>query len=230
MHDELKVLDSWLRMSGLFLNTSKTETVLFGTQARLNTVQNFTIQKNGYVLKRVFEFKYLDVVFDQHISWNAHVKYLLAKAGKRVGMLGRIRHNLTTHCANIVYTSHIRPILDYCDTVYHCCGELNSNYLEKLQRRAARIVCKRYSSDEAIDLLRWKTLFCRREQHTFKLVKKCLSGHCPQFFKNYFRSNSSVSNRATRQSNHLHLARVRTEVAKRGFYFNGCIVYNKFQN
>ena len=54
MHDELKVLDSWLRMSGLFLNTSKTETVLFGTQARLNTVQNFTIQINGYVLKRVF--------------------------------------------------------------------------------------------------------------------------------------------------------------------------------
>ena len=230
MHDELKVLDSWLRMSGLFLNTSKTETVLFGTQARLNTVQNFTIQINGYVLKRVFEFKYLDVVFDQHISWNAHVKYLLAKAGKRVGMLGRIRHNLTTHCANIVYTSHIRPILDYCDTVYHCCGELNSNYLEKLQRRATRIVWKRYSSDEAIDLLRQKTLFCRREQHTFKLVKKCLSGHCPQFFKNYFRSNSSVSNRATRQSNHLHLPCVRTEVAKRGFYFNGCIVYNKFQN
>ena len=45
----------------------------------------------GRPIKRVFEFKYLGVVFDEHISWNSHVKYVLSRAGKRLRMLGRIR-------------------------------------------------------------------------------------------------------------------------------------------
>ena len=105
---------------------------------------------------------------------------------------------------------------------------MNSNSLEKLQRRAARIVCKSYASDVALDFLKWETLFGRREQHTYNLVKKCLSGRCPQFFRNYFKFNSSVSKRETRQSRLLHLPWVRTEVAKRSFYYNGCTVYNNF--
>ena len=33
--------------------------------------------------------------------------------------------------------------------------------------------------------------------------------------------------KVTRQSNNLHLPRVRTEQAKKSFYYNGCVVYNK---
>ena len=55
--------------------------------------------------QRVLEFKYLGVVFDEHTSWNSHVMYVLFQAGKRLGMLGRIRGNLTSGCANSIYTS-----------------------------------------------------------------------------------------------------------------------------
>ena len=106
----------------------------------------------------VFKFSYLGIVFDEHVNWNAHVKYVLGKAGKRIGMLGRIRKNLTVHCAITIYVSFIRPVLDYCDSVYNYCGELNTNSLEKLQRRAARIVCKSKDSDCAMDFLKWGTL------------------------------------------------------------------------
>ena len=34
------------------------------------------------------------------------MKYVLGKAGKRIGMLGRIRKNLTVHCANTIYVIH----------------------------------------------------------------------------------------------------------------------------
>ena len=67
---------------------------------------------------------------------------MISKAGKRVGMLGRLRDNLTTHSANVVYISLIRPILEYCDTLWGCCGEGNSQALEALQKRAGRIVAK----------------------------------------------------------------------------------------
>ena len=38
-----------------------------------------------------------------------------------------------------------------------------------------------------------------------------------------------VHKHSTRQSNQLHLPKVRTEVAKKSFYYNGCIVFNKMK-
>ena len=93
------------------------------------------------------QFKYLGVVFDERLNWNDHIKFILAKAGKRVGMLGRIRYCITWHSAKIIYTSMIRPIIEYYDTVWGCCGQVNENALESLQRRAGRIVCRASSSD-----------------------------------------------------------------------------------
>ena len=52
--------------------------------------------------------------------------------------------------------------------------------------------------------LKWPELQSRRDEHTFKLVNKCISGNCPQFFKQYFNFN----NARTRQRNLLHLPRV----------------------
>ena len=44
------------------------------------------------------------------------------------------------YTAGPVYTSFFLPYLDYCDTVWSCYGSVNADKLEKLQRRAARIV------------------------------------------------------------------------------------------
>ena len=96
--------------------------------------------KHKCVQWRVFEFKYLGVLFDDCIAWKSHVKYILSRAGRRLGMLGRIRNDITSHCANIIYVSFIRPIVEYCDTVWDCCAVGNATSSEKLQRRAVRIV------------------------------------------------------------------------------------------
>lgn len=141
-----------------------------------------------------------------------------------------MRYNLTTHSANVVYTSFIRPVMEYGDAVWTCCGKGNAQELERLQNRAARTVTKCSNSDIALSNLKWANLECRRERHVFKLVKKSLRGQCPQFLRNYFTFNKDVVRRVTRQSNLLHLPKVRTETAKRSFYYNGCIVFNKLSS
>ena len=64
-------------------------------------------------MKRVYEFKYLGIVFDEHLSWNFHVKYIFPQVGKQLGMLGCIKGNLTSNCANFIYTAYICPVMDY---------------------------------------------------------------------------------------------------------------------
>ena len=158
LNEELKTIECWLRQNSLFLNVYKTEAIVFGTSPRLPNIYSFTISVNGTYIKRVSQFKYLGVVFDERLSCNDHVKFILAKAGKRVGVLGRIRYCITWHSAKIIYTSMIRPIVEYCDKVWGCCGQANKNALESLQRRAGRIVCRASSSEDAIDKLNLTTL------------------------------------------------------------------------
>ena len=127
--EDLDIIGSWLRNNSLFLNVTKTEAMLFGTQARLSQVTDFRVTFNANPIKRVSEFKYLGVLFDEKISWNAHVNYIISKVGKRLGML--------RHCANMIYLSYVRPVLENYDIVWDSCGVCNSISLEKLQGRAA---------------------------------------------------------------------------------------------
>ena len=204
--------------------------LIVSNSRKLSNIESFHVHINDYVIKRVSKFKYLGVHLDECLSWEAHIKSVVSKAGKRIGMLGRLRSNLTTHSANIVYTSFIRPVMEDGDTVWTCCGKVNAQELERLQNRAARIVTKCSHSNTALSNLKWDSLECRRERHVFNLVKTSLRGQCPQFLRNYFILNKDVVRRVTRQSNLLHLPKVRTETAKRSFYYNGCIVFNKLSS
>ena len=144
----------------------------------------FGIMFKGWPIKRVFEFKNLGVVFDEHICWNSHVKYVLSQAGKWLGMLGCIRGNLTSDCANSIYTAYIHPIMGYCDTVWNYCGIGNSLSLEKLQRHAAKIVSKMSNNDRALDYLKWPSLVNRQESSMLmNLSKDTLKDNAGNFIK-----------------------------------------------
>ena len=162
--------------------------MLLGTSQRLARVNNFSIIVNGSITKRVSELKYLGIIFYEHLYWNSHVKSIVSKAGKCVGFLGRLRRYLSAHSANTIYISMIRPIIhvEYCVGVWACCGELNSGYLEALQKRAARVVVKRQVAvlSDAMASVMWPTLKERCMKHVYNLVNKSLARRCPQHFIN----------------------------------------------
>ena len=120
-----------------------------------------SVSVDGSAIKRVTEFKYLGVIFDEHLSWNEHVKEIVLKAGRRVALLGRVLtssllyHHTKCKCH---FLSMIRPILEYCAGVWGICGEVNSGTLETLQKRVGRIVIKTSSSDTAMKALKWPSL------------------------------------------------------------------------
>ena len=78
----------------------------------------------------------------------------MSRAGKRIEMLGRLRNTLTAHSANVVYSLFIRPVIKYCDSAWVCCGKEHTQQLERLQKRAARILTKCNRSDIALSNLK----------------------------------------------------------------------------
>ena len=125
---------------------------------------------------------------------------------------------LTSGCANSIYAAYIRPIIDYCDTVWNCYGIGNSLSLERLQKCAAKIVSKMSNSDRALDYLKWPSLVNRQESAILlNSSKGVLKDNARNLKKHYFTFNSSVHNQITRQMNMLHLPRFGTDLAKNSF-------------
>ena len=83
-------------------------------------------------------FSYLGIVFDDRFSWNEQIKQLISKAGKRLGMLGRLRRSLNRESANIVYC---RP-----------------NMALKHSKTGLLLQNRNVRSNPAMDVLKWPTL------------------------------------------------------------------------
>ena len=170
------------------------------------------------------ENKYLGMLIDKKLNFRQHVDKLLVNISKRIGVLGRIRNNLTVDAANKVYQSLVLPVMDYCDVAWSSIGKIERDKLDRAQRRAAKIVLKTKDSD-AEKNLKWLPLSMRRDMHTINLTFKCLKGSPPMFFKDYFKVFRTIHN--TRGSGHnLLLPKVRTETARKSFYFNGSKLFN----
>ena len=90
MNQGLNTMGEWLQVNSFFLNTTKTEAMLFGTHYKLSKHKDFDITFHGQSLKRVNMLTYLVIIFDETISWAPHIQHILSKAKKRLGMLSRL--------------------------------------------------------------------------------------------------------------------------------------------
>ena len=73
---------------------------------------------------------------------------LLVKISNRIGVVGRIRNNLTVDSANKVYQSLVlNAVMDCCDVAWSSIRRIERNRLDHAERRAAKIVLWTKDSD-----------------------------------------------------------------------------------
>ena len=97
--------------------------------------------------------------------------------------MGFLRHNLAfapRHTKEVAYKTLVRPKLEYAAPIWHSYHESQIGQVEKVQRTAARLTCRRWrntSSDgDMLDELDWPSLETRREQSSLTFFYKIHSG------------------------------------------------------
>ena len=115
-----------------------------------------------------------------------------------------------------IYKMTILPILDYGCIVWGLCSKKNSNFLERLQNKAMRIILRTnhltctQSMRERLGLL---TLFNRRRYLRLQLVYKIVNDyHCPRQLQGYFALRSELRRNIARN--------VEPTCALRGRHYN----------
>ena len=83
--------------------------------------------------------KALGVTIDEHLSWKSNTENICKNCGG-ISAIRRAKPHVYKETLISVYNALVCPYFDYCCEVWDVFGETQSQRLQKLQNRAARII------------------------------------------------------------------------------------------
>ena len=215
----------WLENNRLIINLKKgkTEAMVFGTAKRLHSINDIKIWMNEHSIHVVNSYKYLGVILDASLNMNEHLQKTLKSAAARIKLLKRMRTSLTSHAAESIYKAIVLPKMLYCSTPTLKISDTMGKKFENLQARAIKIIHHHSEFDQEHGYM---TIFNQKKFKAGILIFKCLQGTTIPNFASYAeRVSHNYGTRGNKAT--LRVPRVRTEAAKKSFWFQGPSCYNE---
>ena len=148
------------------------------SRSRKSAPMNYTLK--DHVLQNEDYTRYLGVELQSNLSWNRHIDQTVKKANSMLGFLRRNLRVSNESTKTSAYRSMVRPLLEYCSTVWSPYTQEHIQKIEMVQRRAARYVTNRYhntiSVTSILDHLEWETLKSRRTKNQLVMFFKIIHG------------------------------------------------------
>ena len=133
-------LRTWLAERGLCINVNKTKSMLLPPKHQ-QCQADLLIRCCGATLSIDNEYKYLGVIIDSTLSWEAHVDSVVSKVAKKIGTLSLAGNSLTQAARRQYYLSVIQSDLQYGTNAYWTTlTNARQNRLIRSSKRALRAV------------------------------------------------------------------------------------------
>ena len=135
LNADLEYLYDWLCANRLSLNAGKSEFVLF-RPVRHNTHERLTLKLHHPKLFESQNIRYLGLILDNKLDWEAHVTELSKKLSRAVGLLYKIKNLCPTSVLLSLYYSLFNPHLSYGLAVWGNASLSRIDKIRTLQKRA----------------------------------------------------------------------------------------------
>ena len=166
MRLEAQRLDEWAAKNKMALNGKKS--VELRICFARNPPQPPPLMLGGQEVPVVETTKYLGYHLDQHLTGDVHIENAIKTASKRLHYLTVMaRHGLPADDLITIYTTLIRPCLEYSSVLLVGCSKKQQAELERVQTHACKII-KRRAGNPSQPL---PSLQTRREEAAVKLVR-----------------------------------------------------------
>ena len=117
------------------------------SRLRGRSVPSCTPSLNGQSLDRVHQYKYLGVILTDDLTWSTHINEVTNKARKIIGLIYRQFYSLSSTPSLLqLYTSLVRPHLEYATQVWNPFLIKDIHKLESVQKFALKMCCKHWDS------------------------------------------------------------------------------------
>ena len=131
----------WGRENNMYLNTSKTKSMLICSRNQYNLC--LPISTLGKNIQFVNTFNYLGVTKDAQLTFTPYYNLVKRRMENKIFVLSKIRKYIDNRTAVLIYKQAILPLVEYAGFVLGSCTIGQRYDLQVLQNNALRL-CKRY--------------------------------------------------------------------------------------
>jgi hypothetical protein len=185
LNSDLKHIQEWADRWLITFSPPKTEDMIISNK---RPRPHPPVELGGEHIKQVSSHKHLGVHLTNDLTWTTHTEETAKKAKKCLGVIRHLKHKLDRGSLETLYTSFVRPIIEYADVVWDVPADNRHtlDVLDKVQKEAAKIVSgatARCTTQELHDELSWEPLAARRRLHRASLMHKIDHGMAPTYLQ-----------------------------------------------
>jgi hypothetical protein len=209
LQEDLNSFASWCSNNSLILNANKCQKVSF---SRKKSVISFDYSINNIYIDNLNSIKDLGVIFDSVFTFNDHIHFICQKASSMLGFIKRWAKEFNNTLITVsLFTTLIRPHLEYASQVWAPHYNCNINRIERIQKIFVKFALNHLNWSDPLNLppysarlklLNLESLETRRQNADIVYIHQLISGcfDSPDLFK-YI--NFNTNRRSSRSNNSM---------------------------
>ena len=212
LNQDLNRINNWAfqwKMSFNFGSSKQAQEVIFSRKLQKSTHPTLSFNKNA-VTQSVTQ-KHLGMLFDTKLEFQGHLKSIINKINKTIGLLCKLHNTLPRLPLLTIYKSFLRPQLDYGDIIYNQAYNVSFHQkLESVQYNSALAITgaiRGTSTEKLYNELGLENLEKRRWYRKLCCFYKVYKSHSPKYLFNIIPVTVSIYN--TRSTNNISQFKVK---------------------
>uniref|UniRef100_A0A8D0CS33 Reverse transcriptase domain-containing protein n=3 Tax=Sander lucioperca TaxID=283035 RepID=A0A8D0CS33_SANLU len=227
----IKDIKSWMTHNFLMLNSNKTEVIVLGPKHHRTSLSKYIATLDGIALASSTTVRNLGVIFDQDLSFNAHLKQTSRTAFFHLRNIAKIRNILSQNDAEKLVHAFVTSRLDYCNSLLSGCSNKSLKTLQLIQNAAARVLTRTNKRDHispVLASLHWLPVKSRIEFKILLLTYKALNGQAPSYIEELLVPYCPTRALRSQNSELLVVPRVsKSRMGARAFSYQAPLLWNQ---
>ena len=137
-------LFNWLTHNAMIANPAKFQAILLKKDK--SDLSGRELYINNQLIKTKNEVESLGVLIDNKMSFKVHISNLCKSAGGKLNALKRLKSYMNENTRKYFVTSYVLSEFNYCSTVWHFCGLVETHKIEKTHQRGLRFIYSDYTT------------------------------------------------------------------------------------
>ena len=124
--------------NGLALNLKKTKYMIFSRSREIELPSPLIISNTA--IERKKEARFLGVIMDESLSWSVHIKTILSKMSRYVGIMYKIKKYLPMTARLQIFHSFVQSHINFCSLVWGFSTKSNIEAIFTKQKKGMRAI------------------------------------------------------------------------------------------
>ncbi len=225
---------AWFEKWLLTVNSGKSAVLVLRSTKMTPIVA--TIYVGGNVLQQATSHRHLGLVFNETLTWTNHVDHIVKKSSQRLGLLHRLRGQLSGAITRDLFFTCVRPLIEYASIAWSGMFNHDVTRLNRVNRRAARLISgisrsENIPGDIVLARAGLQPLHQRRRLaqtlFVYKVQNDLLPDHLKLNLSHWFVSEKPEPSRyPSRRGHTLELPRANKSVLQRSPFYSAFSLWN----